>query len=511
MFRLSRVMEEASKLLADPLIQLDITMNSTVLVFHKRVSSKDEFEKTILSALQKITGAQCLSVVVSFPKRRGEGRLLVCGDAVVASVYREGGVTGRVVAGEAAFRRIIEEIASSGAIVDVMSVPRDKLHPQLRKLAERAGEAAIPAGRPPVVWLGSTLYGLKIERIVGEGGISYVLEGVSPSGERFAVKILRERSRLGAALAVGNRAAIESFARTGTSMMKMTFASRGVLEASLEDRGVANAREKVKVIAGFSQNIIRVYGVYIPREEYNTLDEYVKAPPALIMELVDGVTLDRLENRIRPYEARHIVFQVAGALALAHVMGFGHFDVKLQNVMVVQTGGGMLRAKLFDFTALPIDRRRPPMLEEITPEYADPYSLLHGARAYPSYDVYSLGLMAYRLFYRKRPYARLALNYVVLKRVVPRLAQSMERSLPPEARDYAKKFERLAATYTNPDEFLLAAQEMLDMVEPITPPPGQPENIVDILRKMLSLDPRRRYRDAFELLRDLGPLFGVTL
>ncbi len=508
MLRISRVVDEASRLLADPLVQLDLTMNSSIVVYHKRVSSREEFENTVLSALRRLGAGECLIVVVSF--KGGEGRLLLCGDAIVAAVYREGGVEAPPLLGERAFTKILEEVASKTAIVDAMSIPRDKMPPELRKLAERAGVAAVPAGRPPVVWLGSSLYGFKVERIIGEGGISYVLEGVA-GGERYALKILRERSRLGAPLAVRNRGAIESFARTGTAMMKMTFASRGVVEAALEERGVLNVKEKVKVLTGFSENIIRVYGVYIPKHEYNTLEEYIKAPPTMVMELVEGVTLDRVEASIRPYEARRVVFEVAGALALAHVLGFGHFDVKLQNVMMVRVGGGVVRAKLFDFTALPVDRRRPPMLEEITPEYADPYSLLHGARAYPSYDVYSLGLMAYRLFYKKRPYARLALNYVVLKRVVPKLAESMARSLPPETQDYIRKFERLAATYRDPDEFLMAAQEILDVVEPIQPPPGQPENIVDILRRMLSLDPRRRYRDAFELLKDLGPLFGVTL
>ncbi len=507
MFRIASVITDASKLLADPLVQLDITMNSVTYVYHKRVTGREEFEKLVLGVASRVPPNNCLSIIVS--SRRGEGRLLVCGDAVVAAVYREGGVQGPVVLGDAAFRRILELLASEQVVVDVMAVPRDKLPGELRGYVEKARVAAVPAGQPPLVWIGSTLYGFKVERVIGEGGISYVLEGVSASG-KFALKILREKSRLGSPLAVGSRGAIESFARTGTAMMKMTFASRGVVEAALEERGVTGAvREKVKVLIGFSENIIRVYGVYVPRDEYRSLDEYVKAPPLMVMEYVEGQTLDQVERQVQPFEARKIIYEVAGALALAHTLGFGHFDVKPQNVMVVRVGG-FLRAKIFDFTALPVDRRRPPQLEEITPEYADPYSLLHGARAYPSYDVYSLGLMAYRLFYKRRPYARLALNYVVLRRVVPKLAEAMARGLPPESKEYVRKFERLMTSYTNPDEFLQAAQELLDMVEPIQVPPGQPENIVDILRKMLSLLPHQRYRDAVELLRDLGPLFGVT-
>ncbi len=508
MLRIANIVNEASRLLADPLIQLDITMNSTTYVYHKRVTGREGLEKLILEVGRKIPSGNCMSVIIS--SKRGEGRLLICGDAVVAAVYREGGLRGPTVTGEAAYAKVLELLAGGEAVVDVMVVPRDKLPPELRSLVEKAHVAAVPAGKPPLVWIGSVLYGFKVERVVGEGGISYVLEGVGPLG-RFALKILREKSRLGSPLAIGSRGAIESFARTGTAMMKMTFASRGVVEAALEERGVSGAvRDKVKVLTGFSENIIRVYGVYVPRDEYRNLDEYVKAPPLMVMEFVEGQTLDRIEARVTPFEARKIIYEVAGALALAHTLGFGHFDVKPQNVMVVKVGG-FLRAKIFDFTALPVDRRRPPQLEEITPEYADPYSLLHGVRAYPSYDVYSLGLMAYRLFYKRRPYARLALNYVVLKRVVPKLAEAMARGLPPETQDYIRKFERLAATYTNdPDAFLRAAQELLDVVEPIQPPPGQPENIVDILRRMLALTPEQRYRDAVELLRDMGPLFGVT-
>ncbi|AEM38804.1 serine/threonine protein kinase [Pyrolobus fumarii 1A] len=506
MFRIATTIEDASKHLADPLVQLDITMNSRTYVYHKRISGREELEKIILDVSKKLQSNACLSVVVS--NKAGEGRLLVCGDAVIGAVFRDG-KSGVVLTGERAYIRILEVVTQQDSIVDIMAVERDKLPADIRSLVERARVAAIPAGRPPMVWIGSVLYGFKVERIIGEGGISYVLEGIGANG-RFALKILRERSRFGSPLAVGNRGAIESFARMATAMMKMTFASRGVVEAALEERGVTEGlRDKVRLLTGFADNIIRVYGVYIPREEYRNLDEYVKTPPVVVMEYVDGVTLDRIEANVSPFEARKIVYEVAGALALAHTLGFGHFDVKPQNVMVVRVSG-FLKAKVFDFTALPIDRRRPPALEEITPEYADPYSLLHGARAYPSYDVYSLGLMAYRLFYKRRPYARLALNYVVLKRVVPKLAESMGRVLPPEAQEYTRKFERLAASMHDPDSFLRAAEELLEAIEPLGPPPGQPENIVDILRKMLALTPERRYRDAIELLKDLGSLFGVT-
>ena len=506
MLRIANVVNDASRRLADPLVQLDLVLASSVIVYHKMVSGRDELEKLLASLSSKVGERNCLYAVVE--AKANEARLIICNGVVVAVVFTDK-ASRRSIVGTDAYMKLLELVSSEKCVVDVRVLPRDKLPQELQSLVARAREASVSLGQPPAVWIGLTLYGFKIERVIGEGGISYVLEGVNSTG-RFALKVLREKSRFGSPLAVGNRGALESFARMASSMLKMTFASRSVIESALEERGIRVTKDKVKVLTGFSENIVQVYGVHIPRLEYRTLEEYVRSPPLVIMELVEGTTLDKVEHTISPFEARKVIYEVAGALALAHTLGFGHFDVKPQNVMVVRVGGFM-RAKLFDFTALPVNRSRPPTLEEITPEYTDPYSLLHGARAYPSYDVYSLGLVAYRLLYKRKPYARLALNYVVLKRVVPKLAEAMGRSLPPEAQDHVRRFERLMATYPNPDDFLRRAEEVLESVEPLTPPPNQPSNIVDILRRMLALDIRRRYPDAVALLHDLGPLFGVTL
>ncbi len=504
--RMSSVVNDASRYLSDPLVQLDLVLSSTVVVYHKTVSNREHFEKLLESVASKAGSQKCLYAIVE--SKQYEARLVVCNGVIIAVVVTDKR-TRRSIIGLDAYMKLLELVSSENCIVDVRVLSRDKLPREMQGLVARAQEATVSLGQPPAVWIGLTLYGFKVERVIGEGGISYVLEGVNNSG-RYALKILREKSRFGSPLAVGNRGALESFARMASSMLKMTFASRSVIESALEERGITVTRDKVKVLAGFAENIVQVYGVHMPRLEYRSLDEYVRSPPVVVMELVEGITLDKIEYTVSPFEARKIIYEVAGALALAHTLGFGHFDVKPQNVMVVRVGG-FARAKLFDFTALPINRSKPPMLEEITPEYTDPYSLLHGARAYPSYDVYSLGLLAYRLLYRRKPYARLALNYVVLKRVVPKLAEAMAKALPPEANEHVRRFERLMATYPNPDDFLRRAEEVLDNVEPLTPPPNQPSNMLEILRRMLALDLRRRYPDAISLLHDLGPLFGVTL
>jgi serine/threonine protein kinase len=116
----------------------------------------------------------------------------------------------------------------------------------------------------------------------------------------------------------------------------------------------------------------------------------------IAMEFVEGETLDERLNRgaLSPAETRAVLDQVAAAVEAAHEEGIVHRDLKPQNVMIDAAG----RVKVMDFglaldLAVSESRRSGPVG---TPAYWAPEQA-RGEPVTASADVYSLGLIAYRL------------------------------------------------------------------------------------------------------------------
>ncbi|AEV84973.1 serine/threonine protein kinase, bacterial [Actinoplanes sp. SE50] len=115
--------------------------------------------------------------------------------------------------------------------------------------------------------------------------------------------------------------------------------------------------------------------------------------PYVVMELVDGQSLDDMlrRGRLTWRQAVLIGAQVAAALAAAHADGIVHRDVKPANVMV--TGAGV---KLVDFgisaAVGALDGQDGRLMG--TPAYLAP-ERVKGGPVRPATDVYALGLLLY--------------------------------------------------------------------------------------------------------------------
>jgi serine/threonine protein kinase len=134
--------------------------------------------------------------------------------------------------------------------------------------------------------------------------------------------------------------------------------------------------------------------------------------PALIMEYVDGVPIDRyadgaglgVEGRIE------LILQVADAVEYAHRHRVVHGDLKPSNILV--TGDGSV--KLLDFGVAKLLKESGtedpqittlPEARFVTPEYAAPEQLL-GEPVSAQTDQYSLAGLLYELLTGIRPYSR---------------------------------------------------------------------------------------------------------
>jgi serine/threonine protein kinase len=167
--------------------------------------------------------------------------------------------------------------------------------------------------------------------------------------------------------------------------------------APADSQRPARIRLEARAAAGLRHpNIVEVY------DYGEATDGAGQARPYVVMELVEGPTLDDLlKDRALPWAAAtRICAQVAAALAAAHARGVVHRDVKPGNVMVTPDG-----VKLVDFgisaAAGAVDETDGEVLG--TPAYLAP-ERLDGGPVRVATDVYALGLLLYRALAGRLPW-----------------------------------------------------------------------------------------------------------
>ena len=128
--------------------------------------------------------------------------------------------------------------------------------------------------------------------------------------------------------------------------------------------------------------------------------------PFLVLELLDGESLEKQLARGRPGEDRawEIVTDVTRALAYAHSLGVVHLDLKLQNVFVLRDG----RVKVLDFglAGLDWDDEIPGQLVRVgggTPQTMAPEQA-RGAPTDARADVWAVGVMLHQLLFGCLPH-----------------------------------------------------------------------------------------------------------
>jgi TolB-like protein len=186
----------------------------------------------------------------------------------------------------------------------------------------------------------------------------------------------------------------------------------------------------------------------------------------LWMELLRGRTLEQLVASQGPFGAAETAVagqELCRALAAVHAIGLAHCDVKTANVM--RESGG--RLVLMDFGA---GQRRDlaatgPLELAGTPLYLAP-ELLRGAGATARSDIYSLGVLLYRLVTGEYPVV-------------------------------ATSFDDLRAAHERRDSLRLRDQR-----------PDLPDAFVRVVERALSPDPERRFATAGEMQVALARAVG---
>ncbi|MFN8636437.1 MAG: SUMF1/EgtB/PvdO family nonheme iron enzyme [Chloroflexota bacterium] len=247
--------------------------------------------------------------------------------------------------------------------------------------------------------------------------------------------------------------------------------------ARFEIEGRASAR-----LAGHP-NIVQVYDF--------VSDEGKSA--YLIMQFVEGETLEtRLGRPIATQEIDAILSGIASALDYAHRHGVLHRDIKPSNVLLDADGTAVLTdfgiAKVLDetgaMTQFPVG----------TPYYMSPEQIT-GAALDGRSDVYSLGVVAYRIFSGRLPFQgapMVILNHHVHSPVPP--MSTPERPVPAGVEQVIQK-----ALAKLPRERYQTAGQMVDELRAAVRPLILAEQAQEALREK---DVRRAEGLVAELIRD---------
>jgi tRNA A-37 threonylcarbamoyl transferase component Bud32 len=218
--------------------------------------------------------------------------------------------------------------------------------------------------------------------------------------------------------------------------LKLRRARAGTLRWLDEARSLARVRHP---------NVLVVYGADLRDERAGMWSERIR-----------GRTLEQMVTAGEAFELREAVRvtrDVAAALEAVHRTGLVHGDVTTRNVMLEDAAGESgRRAVLMDFGTASDD---PAAIQLGTPLAAAP-EVLAGGRASPASDVYSLGVLLFRLLTARYPVEAGTLEELRVRHaegrapaigslrrgVPPAIARIVERALAPEP---ARRFPSAAA------------------------------------------------------------------
>jgi len=248
-------------------------------------------------------------------------------------------------------------------------------------------------------------------------------------------------------------------------------------------------------------NIVTIYGA-----------ERIGDTVGLWMERVDGETVEQrllLQSPLEPSAAIEIGIQICHAVSAVHNAGLLHRDIKAQNVMLAEDGS----AVLMDFgTGRELAGASAAATSLAgTPLYLAP-ELLRGGGATVQSDVYSLGVLLYRM---------VTGNYPVHARSLPdlRLAhERLERADDLELRrDMPRRLGRIIgrAIDQRPERRYESADELAVALGTLAPPASviplkyalSAAVLLVVIGVVLAEGPLRRYREA----RSSHATFAQTL
>jgi serine/threonine-protein kinase len=183
--------------------------------------------------------------------------------------------------------------------------------------------------------------------------------------------------------------------------------------------------------------------------------------PYLLMELLDGETLDQLLQRVGPLDPGHLcdlIHQACEGVQAAHDAGIIHRDLKPENLMIVTRDRAPF-VKILDFGISKFDTERTGSMKLTTeglvmgtPYYMSPEQVRGSSTIDARTDIYALGVILYECATGVRPFEAQTVQHlaVLIHEGKPMPLASRRSSMPPAfydivnramAADREKRFE----------------------------------------------------------------------
>jgi len=169
-------------------------------------------------------------------------------------------------------------------------------------------------------------------------------------------------------------------------------ALKALKKALLSQEGIDRFKKEFQAMTRLRHpNLARVY-------DFGTLGD--AGEPYLTLEYLDGKSLgDFTPQEIRPH-LPEILAQLCRALDYIHAKGLLHNDIKPQNIVLLSSPAGSDNpphwVKLMDFGLVHFLDQEAPSRRSGTLHYSAP-EVLAGGKVDPRSDLYSLGVVLYRL------------------------------------------------------------------------------------------------------------------
>jgi eukaryotic-like serine/threonine-protein kinase len=231
-------------------------------------------------------------------------------------------------------------------------------------------------------------------------GAALVDAAAAESRDPFLGRVLAETYQLVRRLGAGGMGSVYEARHT---RLETTFAIKMLRpELSISEEMIARFHREARVAGALKHpNILTVFDVNkTPENLHYIVQEYLDGRP-LSATLEEEGTLDLVRGV-------DILSQVCNALSAAHAKEIVHRDIKPENLFLIEKDGQKDFVKVLDFGIAKMKEARTQLTQASTamgtPDYISPEQAASAGEVDFHSDIYSLGVVVYRMFTGRLPY-----------------------------------------------------------------------------------------------------------